>query len=69
MAKSISITGDAIAALEGDGFDFVGQGFARIFDPHTGAVSEWLREPGLSDEDVRQMDAIYRAGFPTGPTA
>lgn len=66
-SKTIVVAGDPLAALEAAGVDFVRLGYARIFDPTTGEVQEWRREPGVSADDVLQMDEIYRRLFPRGP--
>jgi hypothetical protein len=63
MSKAISITGDALAALTEERFDFVGEGFSRIFDD-AGTVTEWLRPPMADLELARQHDEFYRARFP-----
>ncbi len=64
MGKAISITGDALARLADEGFDFVGEGFSRIFDPQSGVVTEWLRPPNPDLDQARQHDEFYRARFP-----
>jgi hypothetical protein len=64
VAKAISITGDALARLSAEAFDFVGEGFSRIFDPQSGAVTEWLRPPMPDLDLARQHDEFYRDRFP-----
>lgn len=63
MSQAISITGDALARLTDEGFDFVGEGFSRIFDA-AGNVSEWLRPPNPDLGLARQHDEFYRERFP-----
>jgi hypothetical protein len=68
-ARTIALKGDALRLLTDEGFDFVGEGFARIFDPQTGRVEEWLRAPGVTADELARMDRIYRERFPNGPMA
>ena len=62
MSHAISITGEALHTLEAEGFDFVGEGFSRIWDD-SGKVVEWLRPPNPDLDLARQHDKFYRERF------
>lgn len=63
MSQAISISGQALQQLESEGYDFVGEGFSRVFDA-AGNVSEWLRPPNPDLDLAAQHDEFYRARFP-----
>jgi predicted transcriptional regulator len=69
MSKTIIVRGDAIRTLTDEGYDFEANGFVRIFDEKTGKVLEWVREGGLTESEVREMNGLYRKHFPNGAAA